>query len=90
MQDEISEYIKPPEVRTQLDRIFAYEEFSESERLKEFLEFVIQETLAGRGARIKSTTIAQEVFGRGEDFDPQQDSIVRVEAGRLRRLYLVS
>lgn len=41
--------------------------------------------LDGRGGRIKAYTIATEVFGRPADFDPQQDSIVRVEVGRLRR-----
>ena len=35
--------------------------------------------------RIKAYTIATSVFGRGDGFDPQQDAIVRIEAGRMRR-----
>ena len=42
------------------------------------------ETLAGRGDRVKSYTIAVDVFGRGADFDSASDSIVRTEATRLR------
>ena len=56
-----------------------------SDRNKRFLEFVVEETLAGRGARLKAYTIATTVFRRGDDFDPQLDPVVRMEAGRLRR-----
>ena len=41
-------------------------------------------TLAGRGERLKGYSIALEVFGRPETFDPVADPIVRIEAGRLR------
>jgi len=36
------------------------------------------------GTPIKEYQIATEVFGRSDDFDPQLDSMVRVQAGRLR------
>ncbi|MBL8583796.1 MAG: hypothetical protein JNL61_16425, partial [Rhizobiaceae bacterium] len=39
----------------------------------------------GRADRIKAYTIATSVFGRDVSFDPHVDSIVRIEAGRLRR-----
>ena len=45
----------------------------------------MDETLAGRGARIKAYCIGTVVFGRPESFDPQKDPIVRIEAARLRR-----
>ena len=77
----------PPdsEVRNQVRRIVESPDFAASERLQEFLEFVVETTLQGQTDRIKGYTIGTEVFGRGEDFDPQVDPIVRVEAGRLRR-----
>jgi TolB-like protein len=59
--------------------------FASSARHRKFLGFVVEETLAGRASRIKAYTIATAAFGRSDDFDPQQDSIVRIEAGRLRR-----
>ena len=73
-------------VLEQLARIVSSEDFQASERLKDFLTFVVEETLAGRGESIKAYTIALAVFGRGVDFDPMLDPIVRVEAGRLRKL----
>ena len=54
-------------------------------RLPALLRYLVQEELAGRGDRLKAYSIATEVLGRGQSFDPQQDSIVRVEIGRLRK-----
>ena len=72
-------------VRAELDRMLASPHFDASERNRGFLRHVVEEALAGRADRIKAYTIATEVFGRDPKFDPQLDSIVRIEAGRLRR-----
>ena len=77
--------VGPLAVRAQLMRILDSADFDASERNRSFLGYVMEETLSGRSARIKAYTIATSVFGRGADFDPQLDSIVRIEAGRLRR-----
>jgi len=55
-----------------------------SPRLKAFLQFVVERTLAGQAESIKGYTIGTMVFGRSDDFDPATDPIVRVEAVRLR------
>ncbi|GJE30329.1 hypothetical protein [Methylobacterium oxalidis] len=55
-----------------------------SERNRRFLSFVVTETLAGRGQRIKAYTIGVDVFGRSKSFDPDRDPIVRIEATRVR------
>jgi TolB-like protein/Tfp pilus assembly protein PilF len=73
------------EIRAQLDRILEHKEFEATDRLRDFLVFVVEESLAGRAAQIKGRLIARRVFGRGEDFDPGRDPVVRIEAGRLRR-----
>jgi PAS domain S-box-containing protein len=73
------------EVRAALDRIAGGHSFRASPQLAAFLRFVIEATLRGEAERIKGYTIAVEALGRGQDFDPQIDPIVRVEAGRLRR-----
>ncbi len=73
------------EVRRELARILSSPDFEASERNRRFLSYVVEETLEGRADRIKAYSIATGVFGRGDDFDPQQDSIVRIEAARLRR-----
>ena len=73
------------ETQDQVKRITDSAEFKNSPRLKDFLNYVVEEALAGRSDRIKGLTIAQDVFSKGKEFDPENNSIVRVEAGRLRR-----
>jgi adenylate cyclase len=72
-------------VRDELHRVLSSSNFTTSDRNRRFLEYVIEETLAGRGARLKAYNIATTVFGRPDSFDPQLDPVVRMEAGRLRR-----
>ena len=72
-------------IRSQLDRILASAQFRDALRLTRFLRFVVETTLTGNTACIKAYTIATEALGRDSDFDPQNDPIVRVEAGRLRQ-----
>jgi TolB-like protein len=68
-----------------LNRVLGSEVFEAAGRAREFLTFIVQETLAGRGDRLKGYSIAVQVFERPADFDAQADPLVRVEAGRLRR-----
>ena len=75
----------PEECRAALERILASRVFEQAGRASEFLRFVVEETLAGRGDRLKGYTIAVEVFDKPQTFDAQSDPLVRVEAGRLRR-----
>lgn len=77
--------VPAPEVRAALERILESAEFARAKRVGEFLRFAAEEVLAGRGERLKAFPIAREVYGRDETFDPRSDTIVRVEAGRLRR-----
>ena len=69
----------------QLERILGSREFHATDKMRDFLRFVVEETLAGRKNRIKGYTIATQVFGRSDDFDASQDPIVSIQAGRLRR-----
>jgi adenylate cyclase len=72
------------DVRATLARILGSKSFARTKRVGQFLSFVVEEALAGRADRLKAFTIAQEIYGRDETFDPRTDTIVRVEAGRLR------
>jgi len=82
-----SDEIAPPaeDVRAQLDRILKSTDFEATARERRFLSYVVEETLAGRASHIKAYSIAVQVFGRDVTFDPQNDPIVRIEAGHLRR-----
>jgi TolB-like protein len=73
------------DIRAQLQRIVTSTEFPTSGRGPAFLIYVMEETLAGRADRIKGYSIAVEVFKRSEGFT-QDDPVVRIEAGRLRRI----
>lgn len=74
----------PPEIRTHLEGILASREFASAPRLRAFLRFVVETALEGKASEIKESLIAVEVYGRPADYNPQIDSTVRVEAGRLR------
>src|SRR5712671_339827 len=73
------------EVSAQVDRIGRSEGFRKSERLRRFLQFTVERTLRGDVWQLREHVIAREVFDRPADFDPRVESIVRVEAKRLRR-----
>ena len=77
--------ISEADIRRQIERILQSRGLESSPRLQEFLEYIVDEYLAGRAGRIKGVTIAQAVYGADASFDPESNSIVRVEAGRLRR-----
>ena len=71
-------------IREQLVRILNSGPFHQSRRGQRFLEYLVNETLAGRGERLKAYNVALEVFDRPETFDPTIDPLVRIEAARLR------
>ncbi len=71
-------------IREQLNRILQSALFVQSDRQSRFLKYIVEATLAGDAERLKQFLIGLEVFDRDESFDPVVDSIVRVEAGRLR------
>ena len=71
-------------IREQLVRILNSGPFHQSQRRQRFLEYLVNETLAGRGERLKAYNVALEVFERPETFDPTIDPLVRIEAARLR------
>jgi adenylate cyclase len=73
------------EVRAHLDALLHHEAMAISDRNRRFLAYIVEETLAGRGDRIKAYNVALTAFDRTDDFDPQTDPIVRIEASRLRR-----
>ncbi len=71
-------------VSGQLNRILASKAFRQADRLKRFLSFIVEETVRGRGERLKEFVVGIEVFGKDSSFDPRNDPIVRVQARRLR------
>jgi TolB-like protein len=71
-------------IRDQLDKILADSRFVRSERLCRFLRYTIEKHIAGQSREIKEFSIATEVYDKPSSYDPTVDSLVRVEASRLR------
>jgi adenylate cyclase len=74
----------PDEIRAGLERVLASPGFANAGRMAAFLRYVVERTLAGESEQIKEYAIGVDVFGRDASYDPRLDSIVRVEARRLR------
>ena len=74
----------PDAVRSELEKILGSHTFRTCPAQANFLRYVVEEALAGRGDEIKEYSIGVEVFGRGKSFDPRVNNIVRAEANRLR------
>jgi TolB-like protein len=68
-----------------VEKICESPEFQSKPVLCRFLTYIVSETLYGRGNDIKAFSIGVDVFNRDEDFDPGQDTLVRINAIRLRR-----
>jgi hypothetical protein len=73
------------EVHEQVQRIILSEGFRRSARMERFLTLAVERTLLGHPEELKEYALGRDVFNRGEEYDPRADSIVRVEAQRLRR-----
>jgi Tol biopolymer transport system component len=68
-----------------LDKILSSTPFARSERMRRFLQLLVERTNQGTIERIKETEVGVLVFDREVGYDPKIDSIVRTEAIRLRR-----
>ena len=79
-----AQHVSPEEARLELSRILASADFVASRQLTNFLQYIVSEFLAGRSGNLKERSIAA-ILGRGLNFDPRLDCIVRVTAGKLRR-----
>lgn len=69
-----------------LQKVLRSRTFARSERLRCFLKFVVEMEQLGLAHQLKGYTIGIDVFSRDEGFDPGTDPLVRVQAGKLRKL----
>jgi hypothetical protein len=68
----------------EIERLLNSRTLHGSESLCKLLRYLADQALKHPGSALKEYQIATEVFGRPADFDPHLDSLVRVQAGRLR------
>lgn len=67
-----------------METILASEKFLSAPQMSAFLRYVVIQAATGNKGRIKAYTVAVDALGKPETFDPQNDPVVRVLAGRLR------
>lgn len=71
--------------RAELEAVLSSGIFARAPALAHMLSYICEKTFAGEAEQIKEYNIAVDAFHRGPDFDQKRDSIVRVEAHRLRK-----
>ncbi|AZQ60898.1 hypothetical protein EI427_01315 [Flammeovirga pectinis] len=73
-------------IENQLEKIINTTEFKSKPLLQKFLAHVVTEYIEGREKQLKGYSIGIDVFNQNDNFDPDQNALVRIHAGRLRRL----
>jgi TolB-like protein/Tfp pilus assembly protein PilF len=75
-------------IRQHLQDVLSSSAFVGSKRAQEFLQLVVEHTLADRTDSLKERMIGAEMFGRPVDYDTANDAVVRVKATEVRRRLL--
>lgn len=78
-------YLRERIIKTETSAILADPAFRRSPTLSKLLQFLVNETIQGRGETLKSYTLAVDALGRPNDYDPSSDSSARVQMIRLRK-----
>ena len=71
--------------REELEAVLRSELFKRAPTMAHLLRYLCEKLFAGEARQIKEYSVGVEVFHRGPSFDQDSDSIVRVEANRLRK-----
>lgn len=82
---EIQSALEFSDERAELEAVLNSGIFVRSPSLAQFLLYVCQRYFEGEADKIKEYNVAVEALGRPPEFDQKKDSIVRVEAHRLRK-----
>jgi serine/threonine-protein kinase len=72
------------QIRTQLQKVLASAAFASAERMRRFLEFVVEHTLSSPNEHLKEIIIGIELYAGHGEFDPRITAVVRVDASRVR------
>jgi hypothetical protein len=78
-------YFRENILKAETAAILADPSFRRSPTLSKLLQFLVNETLEGRGETLKSYTLAVDALGRPNDYDSSSDSSARVQMIRLRK-----
>ncbi len=73
------------DLQTGVDRILQSEEFRNSEVVRRLLIYLTEKAVSGSADNMKEYTVAIEALGKPSSYDPQHNSTVRIQVGRLRQ-----
>jgi hypothetical protein len=76
--------VSAQEKREALEEVLGSERFSRAEQLRNFLRYICEMELAGRGGELCEALIGVEALGRPADYTPAEDASVRRRASDLR------
>jgi hypothetical protein len=69
----------------ELERVLGSQAFRSSDRSRQFLAYVVRNSLAGNIDNLKERSIGVEVFRRKADYATGEDPVVRISAGEVRK-----
>lgn len=72
-------------IRAALGDVLQSAPFRNTHQCQTLLKYVVEHTLAGETDLLRERSIGTDVFGRGPDYEPSEDPIVRVRAGEVRK-----
>src|ERR1700754_4056999 len=72
-------------IQQQVERIVHSEQFRSSEVLRRLLTFLSEKAMAGEADNLKEYVVAIDGLGKAASYDPQHNSAVRIQMGRLRQ-----
>lgn len=81
----INSPVEPDEVIAALERVLDSDAFHAAPQSRNFLAFVVTETVAGRGDKLSERIVGRWALDRPDDFDGRFDASVRVRATRVRK-----
>jgi len=81
---ENSSEIGHEQIMNALNEVLESDKFTAAPQMSAFLKYVVEQAASGNMSRIKAYTVAIDALGKPDSFDPQNDPVVRVLAGRLR------
>ena len=76
---------EPEAVKSQIERILRSDTFRNSESLRRLLRYLAEKSATGEANQLKEYAIGLDAFSKPPSYDPRQDSIVRLQVGRLRQ-----
>jgi hypothetical protein len=72
-----------------LQEVIASPYFCNSKRYPALLQYIVENTLAGKSDRLKERTLGIEVFDRPSTYDTNAEAVVRFTAGEVRKRLLL-